>query len=71
MFDRNKISYSTEDLLNLVDKISRTDKQLLKNLIKMSRTVAIKDVPGSSLSIIINRAVLIDLSQLDEEFNQD
>ena len=72
MLDRNKVSYSTTDLLGLADKVSRSDRSGLKTLIKMSKCVGIKDVPGSSLSIILNRIAVSDLSVSDEdESDQD
>ena len=72
MLDRHKVFYSTTDLLELADKVLRSDRPGLKSLIKMSKCVAIKDVPGSSLSIILNRIAVSDLSQTDDdESNQD
>ena len=72
MLDRNKVFYSTTDLLELADKVLRSDKKVLKTLIEMSKCVEIKDVPGSSLSIILNRIAVSDLSQVDEdESDQD
>ena len=71
MLNRNKVFYTTTDLTELADKVSRSDKQGLKTLIKMSKCVPIKDVPGSSLSIILNRIAVADLTQDDDESTID